>query len=82
MKCYICSVMKNMLLQFFRIINSVGSECHVDNVEVTGSNPVWSTDYKKPISSLMGFFVFECYIVRNEAILTLCAIIRLRRDSQ
>jgi len=23
-----------------RVINSVGSECHVDNVEVTGSNPV------------------------------------------
>ncbi len=22
------------------VINSVGSECHVDNVEVTGSNPV------------------------------------------
>ena len=37
------------------IINSVGSECHVDNVEVTGSNPVWSTD-RNSIIILIGFF--------------------------
>ena len=24
-------------------INSVGLECYLDRVEVTGSNPVWST---------------------------------------
>ena len=25
------------------VINSVGSECYLDRVEVTGSNPVWPT---------------------------------------
>ena len=39
------------------IINSVGSECHVDNVEVTGSNPVWSTN-RSLILKMVGFFGF------------------------
>ena len=29
--------------QITRAINSVGSECYLDKVEVTGSNPVWPT---------------------------------------
>ncbi len=34
------SLQKIIYLLNIRVINSVGSECHVDNVEVTGSNPV------------------------------------------
>ena len=39
---------------FKRVINSVGSECYLDRVEVTGSNPVWPT---KKNHSESGFFL-------------------------
>ena len=40
-------------------INSVGSECHVDNVEVTGSNPVWTTSSEIPMLKTLGFLFPE-----------------------
>ena len=42
-----------------RSINSVGSECHVDNVEVTGSNPVWTTSSEIPMLKTLGFLFPE-----------------------
>ena len=39
---YLGTLMLRFAVQF-RAINSVGLECYLDRVEVTGSSPVWPT---------------------------------------
>ena len=39
---YLGTLMFRFAVQF-RAINSVGLECYLDRVEVTGSSPVWPT---------------------------------------
>lgn len=38
--------------EFQRAFNSVGLECHLDRVEVTGSNPVMPTNVLVPITQV------------------------------
>lgn len=37
---------KFLISRKFRAINSVGLECYLDRVDVTGSSPVWPTQLK------------------------------------
>ena len=45
---------------FIWVINSVGLECYLDRVEVTGSNPVWPTKNKPAL--WVGFIIIDYFL--------------------